>query len=202
MAKRIITISREFGSGGRSIGKALAQKLGWKYYDKELVQEVALESGFDENYIEEHSEFAPAASSLAYAFTQPGVPGVMRGMSATDFLWCIQREVILKLAEKESCVIVGRNADFILRDRKDVLNVFIHADPAYRAKRIVRLYGESEKSPEQRLHAKDKKRAVNYKHYTGQDWGDSHNYHLALDSGVLGEVVCVRLIEELVKQES
>ncbi|MGN1249128.1 MAG: AAA family ATPase, partial [Candidatus Spyradocola sp.] len=117
MSIRIITISREFGSGGRSIGKALAQRLGWKYYDKELVKEVALESGFDAGYVEEHGENAPAASPFAYAFTQPGVPGVMRGMSATDFLWCIQREVILKLADREPCVIVGRNADYLLRDR-------------------------------------------------------------------------------------
>lgn len=199
MTKRIITISRQFGSGGRSIGKALAQRLGWKYYDKELVEEVALESGFDAGYVEEHGESAPAASAFAYAFTQPGVPGVMRGMSATDFLWCIQREVVLKLADKEPCVIVGRNADYILRDRDDVLNAFIYADKAYRADRIVRLYGESEKSPEQRLNTKDKKRAVNYKHYTGQDWGDARNYHIALNSGLLGEEACVKILESLVK---
>lgn len=199
MSNRMITISREFGSGGRSIGKELAQRLGWKYYDKELVEEVALESGFDAGYVEEHGENAPAANPFAYAFTQPGVPGVMRGMSATDFLWCIQREVILKLADKEPCVIVGRNADYILRDRDDVLNAFIHADKAYRADRIVRLYGESERSPEQRLAAKDKKRAVNYKHYTGQDWGDARNYHITLNSGLLGEDVCVSILEKLVK---
>lgn len=107
----------------------------------------------------------------------------MRGMSATDFLWCIQREVILKIAEQEPCVIVGRSADYILRERKDVMSVFIHADLAFRADRIVRLYGESEKSPEQRLRDKDKKRAVNYKHFTGTGVGQSQNYHLSLDSG-------------------
>ena len=194
MTKRIITISREFGSGGRTIGKELAQRLGWKYYDKELVNAVALETGFDAGYIEEHGEHAPSASNFAYAFTHPGVAGVMRGMSITDFIWCAQREVILKIAEEEPCVIVGRNADYILKDRDDVLNVFIHADKAYRAERIVRLYGESEKSPQQRLQEKDKKRAVNYRHYTMREWGDSRNYHLCLDSGVLGEELCVELI--------
>ena len=102
---RIITISREFGSGGRSIGKKLAQELGVKYYDKELVKKIALESGFDPKYVEENGELAPAGNALAYAFNLPGTPGVMRGMSATDFLWCIQREVILKIAEQEPCVI-------------------------------------------------------------------------------------------------
>jgi len=125
----------------------------------------------------------------------------MRGMSITDFLWVAQREVILKIAEEGNCVIVGRNADYILKDRDDVLNVFIHASKDYRAERIVRLYGESEKSPQQRLNEKDKKRAVNYRHYTSKEWGDSRNYHLSLDSGVLGEETCVGIIEALVKKD-
>ncbi len=199
MNARIITISREFGSGGRSVAKLLAQKLGVAYYDKELVKQIALESGFDAQYIEEHGEQAPAASALAYAFNVPGTPGIMRGMSATDFLWCIQREVVQKIAEKEPCVIVGRSADYILRERKDCLHVFIHADMAFRAERIVRLYGQSEKSPEQRLRDKDKKRAVNYKHFTGQTWGMSQNYHLSLDSGAIGIERCADLIAELAK---
>ena len=201
MSKRIITISREFGSGGRSIGRELAQRLGWKFYDKELVNAVALETGFAEEYIEENSEHAPSASMFAYAFTQHGASGLMRGMSITDFLWVAQREVILKIAEEGNCVIVGRNADHILKDREDVLNVFIHADKDYRAERIVRLYGESEKPPQQRLNEKDKKRAVNYRHYTSKEWGDSRNYHLSLDSGMLGEETCVEIIEALVKKD-
>ena len=197
--KRIITISREFGSAGRTIGKQLAERLGYKYYDKELVRQVADETGFDPSYIEETGEHSAGRSSLSYVFSTPGVPGIMKGMSASDFLWCIQREVILKLADKEPCVIVGRNADYILRDRDDVLNAFIHADKAYRADRIVRLYGESEKSPEQRLTAKDKKRAVNYKHYTGQDWGVSQNYHITLDSAAVGIDRCVDILEGLAR---
>lgn len=197
--KRIITISREFGSGGRTVGKKLAEKLGYKYYDKELVKEVAAETGFDPTYIEEHGEHSATSSPLSYLFPAPGVPGVMKGMSAADFLWCIQREVILKLADEEPCVIVGRCADYILKDRDDVFNVFIHAPIEYRADRIVRLYGENDKSPEQRLKEKDKRRRINYKHYTGQEWGVAQNYDMCLNSAAIGVDRCVKLIEALVK---
>ena len=194
MEKRIITVSREFGSGGRSVGKALAKRLGWKYYDKELVKAVAEKTGFDPRFIEERGEFSVGKSLLSSALAGPGLPGVMNGMSASDFLWCMQREVILKLAEEGGCVIVGRCADYILREREDVFNVFVHAPMAYRADRIVRLYGESEHSPEQRLQDKDKKRRVNYKHYTGRDWGVSQNYHLSLDSAAIGVDHCADVI--------
>lgn len=197
--KRIITISREFGSAGRTIGKQLAERLGYKYYDKELVRQVADETGFDPSYIEENGEHSASKSPLSYIFSTPGVPGIMKGMSASDFLWCIQHNVILKLADQEPCVIVGRCADFILRDRDDVLNVFIHAPMQARAERIVRLYGESDKSPEQRLKEKDKRRRNNYKHYTGQDWGVSQNYHITLDSAAVGIDRCVDILEGLAR---
>ncbi len=198
--KKIITISREFGSGGRSIAKEVANRLGYKYYDKELVKQVAAETGFAPQYIEEQGEYAPGKHRLAYAFSAPGSPGVMDGLSASDFLWSMQRRVILKLADEEPCVIVGRCADYILSERKDCLNVFIHADKKYRADRIVRLYGESEKKPEKRLDEKDKKRKVNYSHYTGREWGDVHNYHLCLDSGLLGQDACVEIITAMAKE--
>lgn len=196
MENKVITVSREFGSGGRSIAKELAQRLGWSYYDKELVKEVAAKTGFDPAFIEDRGEFAATRSMLSYALSGQGTPGVMRGMSASDFLWCMQRDVILELAEKGSCVIVGRCADYILREREDSFHVFIHAAMGFRAERIVRLYGESERSPQQRLQDKDKKRRVNYKHYTGRDWGVCQNYHLSLDSGALGVERCPGLILE------
>ena len=145
MEKKIITISREFGSGGRTIGREVAAKLGIPFYDKELVDQVALESGFAPKFVEEHGEHAPGKSMFAYAFAPQGVPGVMNGLSTADFLWNIQCSVILQLAEQGPCVIVGRNADYILKDRPDCLHAYIHADMDYRAERIVRLYGESEK---------------------------------------------------------
>ena len=199
MNGKIITISREFGSGGRTIGREVAQRLGIPFYDKELVEQVALASGFAPQFVEEHGEHAPNRSRFSYAFSHQGVPGVMSGMSTADFLWSIQCSVIMQLAEKGPCVIVGRNADYILKDRKDCLDVFIHADIDFRADRIVRLYGESEKSPETRLNEKDKRRQINYQHYTGKKWGDARNFTLSLDSGALGYDLCVKLICEAAK---
>lgn len=197
MEKNIITISREFGSGGRSIGRLVAQKLDIPFYDKELVNQIALESGFAPKFVEDHGEHSPGTSLFSYAFAPQGVPGVMNGLSTADFLWNIQCSVILQLAEKGPCVIVGRNADYILKDRKDTLNVFIHADMDFRADRIVRLYGESEKSPLNRLNEKDKRRKVNYQHYTGRNWGEAKNYDLCLKSSTLGIETCADIIAEM-----
>ena len=197
MEKKIITISREFGSGGRTIGHKVAEKLGIPFYDKELVDQIAMESGFAPQYVEEHGEHSPGKSFFSYAFAHHGVPGVMNGLSTADFLWNIQCNVILQLAEKGPCVIVGRNADYILKDRKDCLHTFIHADLDFRADRIVRLYGESEKSPEARLQEKDKRRRVNYQHYTGRTWGAAQNYDICLNSSVIGIDECVEIISAL-----
>ena len=139
MEKKIITISREFGSGGRTVGHLVADKLGIPFYDKELVDHIALESGFAPKFVEEHGEHSPSSSLFSYAFVPQGVPGVMNGLSTADFLWNIQCNVILQLAEKGPCVIVGRNADYILKDRPDCLHAYIHADMDFRADRIVRL---------------------------------------------------------------
>ncbi len=198
MEKKIITISREFGSGGRTVGHKVAERLGIPFYDKELVEQIALESGFAPKFVEEHGEHAPGKSLFSYAFAPQGIPGVMNGMSTADFLWNIQCSVILQLAEKGPCVIVGRNADYILKDREDVLHAYIHADKAFRADRIVRLYGESEKSPETRLNEKDKRRHVNYQHYTGRVWGTAQNYDICLNSGTIGVDACVDIIVDMV----
>lgn len=190
MQKRIITVSREFGSGGRTIAKQAAEKLGYAYYDKELIEKVAEDTGLSKEYIAEDGEFAPSKSRFAYSFAGRG----QNGMSTEDYLWVAQSNMIRSLAEKGSCVIVGRCADYILRDRDDCLNVFIHADMEKRAGRIVTLYGETKDSPEKRLKDKDKKRRVNYKYYTGQEWGMSQNYHITLDSSAVGLEKCAEII--------
>lgn len=192
MKKNIVTISRQFGSGGRTVGRQLAERLNIPFYDRELVKQVAEETGFDTKFIEENGEFSPSKSIFSFAVSQ-GVPCMQNGLSVSDFIFCMQRQVILKLAEKP-CVIVGRGADYILRDRDDVFDVFIHASMENRADRIVRLYGESEKKPEQRLADKDKKRKIYYKHYTDREWGDAKNYDMCLDSGRIGIDKCVDLI--------
>lgn len=194
----IITISREFGSGGRTIGHQVAEKLGIPFYDKELVEHIALESGFAPKFVEENGEHAPGRSLLSYAFAPQGVPGVMNGLSTADFLWNVQCNVIQQLAEKGPCVIVGRNADYILKDRPDAFHVFIHASMAFRANRIVRLYGESEKSPEARLQEKDKRRRINYQHYTGRTWGAAQNYDVSLCSSTIGVEECADLIVSMI----
>ncbi len=199
MEKKIITISREFGSGGRTIGRRVAEELGIPFYDKELVDQIALESGFAPRFVEENGEHSPGLSRLSYAFAPQGVPGVMNGLSTADFLWNIQCGVILQLAEKGPCVIVGRNADYILKDRTDVMDIFIHAETEFKAHRIVSLYGESEKSPETRLAEKDKRRRVNYQHYTGRTWGAAQNYEMCLNSSQLGIDECVRIIVDAYK---
>ena len=199
MEKKIITISREFGSGGRTIGRMVAEELGIPFYDKELVDQIALESGFAPKFVEEHGEHSPGKSLLSYVFAPQGVPGVMNGLSTADFLWNIQCNVILQIADNGPCVIVGRNADYILKDRPDALHVYVFADVPYRAERIVRLYGDSEKKPEARLAEKDKRRRVNYQHYTGRTWGMSQNYDISLDTGVLGIDQCADIICSIVE---
>ncbi len=191
--KSIITISREFGSGGRTIGKLVAERLGYQFYDRELVNKVAERSGFSPEFIEEGGEYASAKSSLLFAMATAGQYSA-DGLSMHDRLYIEQTRFIEELAEQGKCVIVGRCADYILRDNKDCLHVFIHADMASRAKRIVERYGEKDKSPEKRLAEKDQKRRVYYKNYTGRNWGQAQNYDLCLNSGVLGEEACVELI--------
>ncbi len=199
--KKIITVSRQFGSGGRSIAKELAKQLGYAYYDSELTEKVAEETGFDPSYIADAGEYAPGRSILSYALGSAAPHASSGHMSATDYLWTTQSRIITELAEKGNCVIVGRCADYILRSRDDVLNVFIHADDEYRAKRIVELYGVRDKSPKKRLEEKDGKRSVNYKYFTGREWGKIDNYHLALDSSVLGSEGCVKIIMQAVNMK-
>ena len=196
--KSIITISREFGSGGHTIGKLVAQKLGYHFYGRELVEKVAEASGFSPEFIEESGEYASAKSSLLFSLVTAGQYETS-GMSMHDRLYLAQCKVIEEIAAEGNCVIVGRCADFILRDYRDCLNVFIYSNMESRAKRIVERYGETDKPPKKRLEEKDQKRKVYYKNYTGRNWGEAHNYGLCLDSSILGIETCADLIVEASK---
>ncbi len=193
MKNRIITISREFGSGGRTVGKLAAQKLDIPCYDQELIEKIAEQSGFAPAYIQEQGEYAVRAGWLSNALASR----FSNGLTSQDQLWLIQRKVILELAEKGPCVIVGRCADYILREEADCLTTFIHASLEKRAERIVQVYGEREETPEKRLRDKDKRRAAYYQFYTDMSWGDARHYDVALDSGVFGIEKCVSTLVHL-----
>ena len=195
MAKRIITISREFGSGGRFIGEDVAKKLGIAYYDKNIIGQIAEKSGLSPEYIQENAELSPKKGLFAYAFSGRDITG----KSVEDMVYEAQRNIILELAEKEPCVIIGRNADYILKDRDDVLNVFIHGDISEKIQRITGLYNVEEKEAVKMMADTDKRRRTNYNFYTDQNWGKASNYTLCLNSSQLGYDRCEMIIMECVK---
>ena len=195
MEKRIITISREFGSGGRFIGEEVAKKLGIAYYDKNIITQIAEESGLSPDYIQESAELSPKKGILAYALAGRDITG----KSVEDMVYEAQRKIILQLAEKEACVIIGRNADFILKDWDDVLNVFIHGNMPEKIERICQLYNVSEQDAVKMMTDTDKRRMTNYNFYTDQRWGKASNYTLCLNSSQLGYNKCEEIIIECVK---
>ena len=195
MAKRIITISREFGSGGRFIGEEVAKKLGIAYYDKNIIGQIAEKSGLSQEYIQESAELAPKKGLFAYALAGRDITG----RSVEDMVYEAQRKVILGLAEKEPCVIIGRNADYILKDRDDVLNVFIHGDMPEKIQRITRLYNVGEQEAVKMMADTDKRRMANYNFYTEQNWGKASNYTLCLNSSEIGYDKCEAIIIECSK---
>lgn len=192
MNKKIITISREFGSGGRFIGETLAKELGFSFYDKDIIEQVAEKTGLSSKFIAERGEYAPKNSIFSYSF----IGRNMQGGSVDDYIYQAQRNIICEIAQKGNCVIVGRCADFILNDRNDVFNVFIHSNETAKCKRIIELYDKSEKEAIALMKNTDKKRSINYTYYTDQVWGNVRNYALCLDSGILGYEKCVQIIKD------
>ena len=190
MKAKVITITREFGSGGRTIGKLAAEKLGYDFYDWNLVTEIAKESGFAPAFVEENLE--DSQHFHPWLFNIQSV-----GTDLSDQLFAAQRRVILDLAEKGNCVIVGRCADYILRKRNDTLSCFVWAHKEAKKKRIVEEYGETEVKIDKRMKDKDKKRKAHYEYYTSRKWGKAFYYDLCLDSGILGIENCVSIIVSL-----
>lgn len=190
MKKRIITISREFGSGGRFIGEEIAKKLGIAYVDKDIISQIAEKSGLSPDYIKESGELSPRKGLFAYAFSGRN----MAGKSLEDLVYEEQQKVILSLAEKEPCVIIGRNADYILRERTDVLNVFIHGNLPEKTARICRIYEVDKKRAAEMMNDVDKQRAIHYNFYTDQKWSMADNYAITLNSSELGYELCEKFI--------
>lgn len=195
MKKNIITISREFGSGGRFIGENIAKKLGIAYYDKDIIAEIAEKSGLSPDYISENAELSPRKGLLAYAFAGRDITG----KSIEDIVYEEQRKIILDIADKEDCVIIGRNADFILKDRENVLNVFIHGNIPEKVQRICKICNVDEKNAIKVMKEIDKRRMSNYNFYTEQKWGMAENYTLSLNSSQLGYDMCEKIIMDCVQ---
>ena len=192
----VITMAREYASGGSEIAQAVADKLGIPLYNKELITLAAKKSGLTEEAIAASEN--QRSGSLIYSLYMMG-----NTMPLADQVYILQSNVIKELASQGPCVILGRCADEILREAgMESLNVFIHADAVHRAVRASELTGCTDATELQKIIAKkDNSRHTYYNHYTGKKWGDSHNYHLVLDSGKLGYSLCAKLIIEAAKGE-
>ncbi len=198
MSNKIYTIGREFGSGGKAVGEKLAERLGIKLYDKELLQQAAKDSGFCEEIFENHDE--KPTNSFLYSLVMDTYS--VSGYSAAPFLdmplnhkvFLAQFETIKKIAETESCVIVGRCADYALADNPDCINIFIHADMDIRVRNICKSLNVTENKARDIINKTDKQRASYYNYYTSKKWGDSKSYNLSLDAGKIGIDNCVEMI--------
>ena len=200
--KIVITIGRQFGSGGRYVGKLLAEQLGIPFYDKELLSEAAKNSGICEEIFEEHDE--KPTRSLLFSL----VTGMQNHMSAGSFymdmplnhkIFLAQFDAIRRIAGEGSCVIVGRCADYVLRDDPDAVSIFVKADMPTKIARAVTYYGIEAEKAEEHIRKANKQRASYYNYYATATWGDVENYDLVVDTGVLGAEGAVELITKFLE---
>ena len=202
MKKKIVTISRQYGSGGRYIGENLAKAMGVPCYDEKLIDMVAKESGFAQSFVAEKGERMTGsllfniASSLSFA---NNVFSTNNGVTLQDEIYFTQNRIIKELADKGPRVIVGRCADYILREREDCLNVFIFADNESKIERAEKYFNITREEAPAVLKKKDKARANHYKYYTDQEWGMASNYDLCLNSGLIGIEGCVKAIQQVLE---
>ena len=199
MAKRIITISREFGSGGRFIGEEVAKKLGIAYYDKNIINDIAEKSGLSPEYVQKNAELSPKKGLFAYAFAGRDITG----KSVEDMVYEAQRKVILELAEKEPCVIIGRNADYILKDTEGIqlVRAFIYAPNDVRVHNIMESHNLSEKDAKLLLDEKDKRYHKRHLALTGSNRGDRHNRDILINSDFLGIQGTAEYLEDLIAKK-
>ena len=191
--KITITISREYGSGGRYIGQLVADKLGIKLYDKEFVEKLAIETGLTEEYIENNEQKRNALDALN--------SGYYFGMNNSDELFIKESELIKEIANKESCVIIGRCADFILKDNSNVIKVFVYSNMEDEVKRATKFYGLDEKNAKKEIKRINKLRASHYKYYTEKEWKDNSNYDICINSDALGVEKSAELIYDLIEEK-
>lgn len=192
----IITISRQYGSGGREIGKKLAQQFGIAYYDKDIITAAAKKSGFSEELFEQLDK--RATNSFLYSLSMFGSTG-LNGMTLTDQLFLIQCGIIKEKVAEGSCVIVGRCADHVLREQPNLFNFFICGDIGQRVDRVAQEY-ELKGKAEDAVAKMDKQRATYYNYYTGKQWGAAQNYHLCVDSTAIGIDNTADLLRRYIEQ--
>ena len=198
----IITVGRQYGSGGRYVARLLAEKLGIPFYDKELLAEASRDSGICQELLESYDE--KQGKNLLFSLISGAQPRGEAGTMYMDMplnhkIFLAQFDTIRRIADEGPCVIVGRCADYVLRDHENVLNVFIKASMEERIKRISRLYELDPMKAEETIRKEDKQRATYYNYYATGTWGDVANYHLTLDTGVLGVDGAVELIRRAVE---
>ncbi|WP_033164755.1 cytidylate kinase-like family protein [Clostridium sp. KNHs205] len=199
MKNYVITIARGYGSGGRTMGKMLAEELGIHYYDRELMRLASDESGINEELFGRADE--QLKQSLLYRIARREYKGELIQPDREDFvsndnLFSYQAKVIKRLAEEESCVIVGRCADYILKDMDNVVKVFIHASLEDCVTRLEGMFSLPAKELEKKIIETDKRRAAYYRYYTGRDWEAAKNYDLCLNSKQLGFDKCVKIVRD------
>lgn len=194
--KKVITIGRQCGSGGHTVGKLVAERLGVPFYDKEIIKAVAKRSGISEEAIEQKGEYS--TPSFLYNVATRGISAYNLSnrdtMPLADQVNAYQTDYIKEIAEQGSCVIVGRSADYILSDREDTLNVFIYGDLEDRVARVIGEHGVAAEEAKEHVLARDKKRSKYYKYLTDQVWGLAANYDICLNSSELGIETCVEII--------
>lgn len=202
--KKIITIGRELGSGGRTIGKMVANQLKFSYYDRELIDKAVEKSGLSTSFVESNEQKVTNSFLYSLAMGTSYGYGILQSanqqtLPLTAQIYIAQKDVISHYAEQGSCVIVGRCADQILSDRDDVLRVFIYADIEKRAERGIHEYGMSKTTVYKDLKQSDKERSHHYNKFTDQTWGERHQYDLMLNSGSLGFENCANIICSMIK---
>jgi len=193
----VITISREYGSGGHEIGEMIAKELGIPFYDKELIKLTAEETGYTTEYIQANEQHL--ASELLYELYEQNYAYVDNQLPPADVLFMVQSKIIRDICAKGACVIVGRCANFILKDDPNCFNVFIHANMAYRKTKVNEKYGATPPCSDKDLEMSDKNRANYCLHYTKHDWKDATNYHVSLDASLYGSEKAAQKIIELLK---
>ena len=192
MANRIYTISRQYGGGGHSVAEALSKKLGIPYYDQDIIEQIAVESGYSKELIKKEGEDMESDNFFLNALKSSRFE-----TNKQDVIWDFTKKVVRDLAAKESCIIIGRCSNYILRKNPNVVSVFLHADDETRAERVKARTGNSELPTAAELRKIDKRRAAYYTNYTDYKWNDAQNYTITLDTGKLSIEQCVDIIAGL-----